>query len=98
MSELRKIIANERLSKAIEDLDNNQLIKGKALPVGHINKWGEQKQPDGSWKYVGKDKIPKGQEGSAEQEQVGSGPIDDHTHLEKDVEAICRSTTRSKGR
>lgn len=28
----------------------------KALPVGHINAYGKQKQSDGSWKYVGKNK------------------------------------------
>mgnify|MGYP000872851666 CR=1 FL=1 len=28
----------------------------KAIAVGTINKYGKQKQPDGSWKYVGKGK------------------------------------------
>lgn len=35
-------------------LDDNDLEKGKSLPVGTINKYNEMKMPDGTWKYVGK--------------------------------------------
>lgn len=36
-------------------IDNN-LEKGRSLPVGSINKYGEMKMPDGSWKWVKKEK------------------------------------------
>jgi len=50
---------NELVSNSLEKAD--VLEKAKALPVGTINKWGEKKMGDGSWKYVGKSEH-KGEE------------------------------------
>lgn len=40
----------------------------KGHPVGHINKYGKQKQSDGSWKHVGKGKGSKGEKSSKAKE------------------------------
>jgi len=41
----------------------DEIEKGKKVPVGTINAYNEQKQEDGTWKYLGKKK----EEGKVEQ-------------------------------
>lgn len=53
----------DKIEKAEEILQIGEFEKGH--PVGYINKYGKQKQGDGSWKYVGKGKgkaAPKAEE------------------------------------
>lgn len=55
LGKIRDARKEKKLSKARETLGlSTTLEKGKALPVGTINKYGEQKMGDGTWKYVGK--------------------------------------------
>ena len=49
-SQAVKILATYMAPEELEDLE-------KGHPVGHINAHGKQKQADGSWKYVGKNKA-----------------------------------------
>lgn len=49
-------ISKARIMKAEEILGMGEFEKGH--PVGYINKYGKQKQGDGSWKYVGKGGKP----------------------------------------
>lgn len=67
----------------VEKSETNDLEK--ALPVGTINKYGEQKQQDGSWKYVKKNNISTESTTkpvATSSKETRTNPYEDYNHKE----------------
>lgn len=89
---IKKALEMDNLGVAQESLGLGEFEK--AHPVGCINKYGKQKQQDGSWKYVG---LPGGEGAVAQDEEdatdANADPdAEDHTHLLKEIETVARNT------
>jgi len=71
MEEFEKTIKDNLRNRRDAVLNSfGQLEKAKKMPVGTINKYGEQKMSDGTWKYI---KKKKGEKAVSGEKKTGNG-------------------------